>query len=249
MEIYIDRTELKKESKKLLDGKTWILFLCNLCFIGIATVIAYAVFFIPNPLEKILTAFIYEKDVPDIYLFIFDLSVEWLSWSIYIFIRSIIFVALLSPFYVCLATVPLAIVNNEKIEVAKIFAPIRKSRYFIEYAIAGVQKYLCIILWTLLIILPGIMAHYRYGYAKYIFATTNEITAGEAIAKSKKLTDGNKGQLFSLDFSFIGWFLIGVITCGLGLVFVLGYHEIVTAMYYKKITESSVSDEKKEVQS
>lgn len=42
--------------------------------------------------------------------------------------------------------------------------------------------------------------------------------------------------------SFIGWFIIGIITCGLGLVFVIGYHEIVTAMYYKKIAETSAGD-------
>ena len=85
------------------------------------------------------------------------------------------------------------------------------------------------------------MAHYRYCYARYIFATTEELTAGEAIAKSKELTDGNKTQLFALDMSFIGWFIVSIITCGLGLIFMIGYHEVVTAMYYKKITETSMS--------
>lgn len=139
MEISINRVEFKKEAKKLLDGKTWLLLLCNVCFLGIA----------------------------------------------------------------------------------------------------GVQKYLCTVLWTLLIIFPGIMAHYRYGFTKYVFAKSNELTAGEAISKSKELTNGNKGQLFTLDLSFIGWFIIGIITCGLGLIFLIGYHEIVTAMYYKKISEES----------
>lgn len=248
MEVSIDRVEFKKEAKKLLDGKTWILLLCNLCLLGIAAAIGAVVFLAPNPLEKILTNFIYGKGFSALELSFITLDVEWLCWGIYMFIRSIIFAALIFPFYVCLATVPLFIVNNEKIEPARVFAPICKSRYFVEYAIAGVQRYLCTILWTLLIIFPGIMAHYRYSYAKYIFATTNEITAGEAISKSKKLTDGNKGQLFTLDLSFIGWFIIGIITCGLGLVFVLGYHEIVTAMYYKKILESSDSHETQEKQ-
>ena len=159
------------------------------------------------------------------------------------FLRSIIFVSLVFPFYVCLANVPLLIINDERIETTKIFAPIYKMRYFIEYAIAGVQKYICTILWSFLFIFPGIMAHYRYSYARYIFATTEELTAGEAIAKSKELTDGNKTQLFALDFSFIGWFVIGVITCGLGLIFMVGYHEVVTAMYYKKIAETSAAQD------
>lgn len=242
MEVSISKVEFKKEAKKLLDGKTWILLLCNLCFLGIAAIIGGIVFFVPNPLEKILTNFIYGRGFSAIELPFITIDVEWLCWGIYMFIRSIIFAALVFPFYVCLATVPLSIVNGEKIDPAKIFKPISKSRFFVEYAIAGVQKYICSILWTLLLFFPGIMAHYRYGYTKYIFATTEEITAGEAINKSKKLVEGNKGQLFTLDMSFIGWFIIGIITCGLGLVFVIGYHEIVTAMYYKKIAETSAGD-------
>ena len=155
MEISINRVEFKKEAKKLLDGKTWLLLLCNVCFLGIAGVIGAAVFFIPNPLEKLLTNFIYGKGFSEIDLTIITIDVEWLCWGIYMFIRSIIFAALIFPFYICLSTVPLSIVNNEKIEVTKIFAPISKSRYFVEYAIAGVQKYLCTVLWTLLIIFPG----------------------------------------------------------------------------------------------
>lgn len=246
MEVQIDMVEFKKEAKKMLDGKTWILLLCNLCFLGIAAVIAAVVFLVPNPLEKILTNFVYGKGLSEIklsfeFFSIKAINVEWLCWIIYMFLRSIIFAALVYPFYVCLANVPLFIINNEKIEPAKIFVPIYKMRYFIEYAIAGVQKYVCTILWSFLFLFPGIMAHYRYSYARYIFATTEELTAGEAIAKSKELTDGNKTQLFALDMSFIGWFIVSIITCGLGLIFMIGYHEVVTAMYYKKITETSMS--------
>ena len=248
MEIAIDRVEFKKEAKKMLDGKTWILLLCNLCFLGIVALIGAVVFLIPNPLEKILTNFIYGKgfsriELPFSFWNIDYIDVEWLCWGIYMFARSIIFTALVFPFYVCLTTVPLFIVNKKKIEVSKIFTPINKMRYFIEYAIAGVQKYVCTILWSFLFFLPDIAAHYRYSYARYIFATTEELTAGEAIAKSKELTDGNKTQLFALDFSFIGWFVIGVITCGLGLIFMVGYHEVVTAMYYKKIAETSAAQD------
>ncbi len=150
--------------------------------------IACAAFLIPNPLERMLSLFIYEKGFSNIELFFVTININWLCWCIYMFIRSIIFVALLFPFYVCLATVPLCIVNKEKIQVAKIFSPISKSRYFIEYAVAGVQKYLCTILWAVLLFFPGALAHYRYSFTKYILAEQNEITAGEAIFKSKKIT-------------------------------------------------------------
>ena len=83
MEIQIDMVEFKKEAKKILDGKTWILLLCNLCFLGIVAVIGAAVFYIPNPLEKILTNYVYQKGFSEIALpftifSIKSLNVNWL---------------------------------------------------------------------------------------------------------------------------------------------------------------------------
>ena len=49
---------------------------------------------------------------------------------------------------------------------------------FIEYAVAGVQIYVCTILWANLLFFPGFIAIYRYRYARYILATTEDITAG-----------------------------------------------------------------------
>lgn len=233
MKVSIDVVELKKESKKLLDGNTWVLFLCNVCFLGILALVGSVVFFIPNPLEKILTNLVIEKGFANI-------NLEWIVWGFFMFIRSIIFVAFVYPFYVCLSTVPLAIVNNEEIEVSNIFKPICKVRYFVEYAVAGVQKYLFTILWFLVLIFPSIVAYYRYSFTKYILATENDTTAGDAIRKSKNLTYGNKSSMFSIDLSFIGWLFIGIITCGVGLIFVIGYHEVVCALQYKKILQNQI---------
>ncbi|MBO4438602.1 MAG: DUF975 family protein [Spirochaetaceae bacterium] len=238
MEVQIDRVEVKKEAKKLLDGKIWILLLCNLCFLAFvsgAVLIGYLIAETPSSiLEDVLTKY--------------DIYNELVYEAVLGFIFLIIFNAIVFPYYVCLTTVPLAIVNNEKITVAKIFAPISKFRYFIEYAIAGVEIFVCTYMWNLLLVFPGLIAAYRYRYAHYILATTEDITAGEAIEKSKELTYENKSQLFVLDLSFIGWVLFGIITCGLGLLFALGYFQVVNAMYYKKIAEVHAAQEKQKKQ-
>jgi len=238
MEIAIDRVEVKKEAKKLLEGKIWILLLCNLCYLAIAFGAGFIVSLIStypvSVLKEMLTALdIYDETLCAIVLWIISLVIG----------RAIIF-----PYYVCLTTVPLAIVNNEKITVSKIFAPISKLRYFIEYAVTGVEIFVCTFLWSFLFIFPGYMAIYRYGFANYILATTEDITAGEAIAKSKELTYGNKSQLFVLDLTFIGWLLFSIITCGLGLIFALGYYQVVNAMYYKKIAEAHAAQSKQKKQ-
>jgi uncharacterized membrane protein len=65
-----------------------------------------------------------------------------------------------------------------------------------------------IALWTLLLIIPGIIAFYRYRLAFYILADNPDIGPIEAINISKAMMDGNKWKLFCLDLSFIGWGLL-----------------------------------------
>lgn len=65
-----------------------------------------------------------------------------------------------------------------------------------------------IIGWTLLFIIPGLIAAYRYQLTGYILAENPEMGANDAITRSKELMKGNKWRLFCLDFSFIGWELL-----------------------------------------
>ncbi|WP_426347894.1 DUF975 family protein [Alloiococcus sp. CFN-8] len=88
-------------------------------------------------------------------------------------------------------------------------------------------------LWTLLLVIPGIIAYYRYAMAPYIMAEDTSLTASEAIAKSKEMMLGNKWRLFCLDISFIGWGLLAVIlTLGIGLLWLNPYMEASRAAFY-----------------
>ena len=63
-------------------------------------------------------------------------------------------------------------------------------------------------LWSLLFVIPGIIASYRYSMTPFILAENSGMTAREAINESKELMKGNKWRLFCLEFSFIGWELL-----------------------------------------
>lgn len=63
-------------------------------------------------------------------------------------------------------------------------------------------------LWSLLFVIPGIIASFRYSMAAYILYENPEMTPSEAITESKKLMAGNKWRLFCLNFSFLGWILL-----------------------------------------
>ena len=63
-------------------------------------------------------------------------------------------------------------------------------------------------LWTLLLVIPGIVKTYSYAMTPYIMTEHPSLTANEAITESRRIMDGNKWRLFCLDFSFIGWELL-----------------------------------------
>lgn len=66
------------------------------------------------------------------------------------------------------------------------------------------------ILWTLLFVIPGIVKEYSYAMTPYILLENPEMTANQAITESRYMMKGNKWRLFCLEFSFIGWALLGI---------------------------------------
>lgn len=73
------------------------------------------------------------------------------------------------------------------------------------------------LLWSLLFIIPGIVKSYSYSMTAFILTENPELTAGEAITRSRHLMAGNKWRLFCLYFSFIGWELLCFAPLFLGL--------------------------------
>lgn len=74
-------------------------------------------------------------------------------------------------------------------------------------------------LWSLLLIVPGIIKSYEYRMIPFLIAEHPEMTYKEAFAESKRMMKGQKWNAFVLDLSFIGWFLLGAITLNLVSVF------------------------------
>ncbi len=97
---------------------------------------------------------------------------------------------------------------------------------------------LFVFLWSLLLIVPGIIASYRYAMTPFILIDHPELTASQAIERSKAMMDGHKGELFYLDLTFIGWGLLAVLTMNLGHLALNPYHNAAHAVFYKNLTQS-----------
>jgi len=93
-----------------------------------------------------------------------------------------------------------------------------------------------VLLWSLLLIVPGIIAAYRYAMTGYILAENPELSAGEAIDRSKHMMKGNKWRLFCLKFSFIGWSILCSLTLGIGNLWLTPYKQAAVAAFYREVS-------------
>ena len=98
--------------------------------------------------------------------------------------------------------------------------------------------YLKTLLWLFLFIVPGIIKAYEYSMIPYLLAENPNLSADEAFYLSKQMTTGQKADLFVLDLSFIGWIILGLICCGIGILFVLPYPQATRAEVYLNLKES-----------
>lgn len=112
------------------------------------------------------------------------------------------------------------------------------SRFSIFGKALGLQLLtgIFILLWSLLLIVPGMIAAYRYALAPYLMAEDPEMGVMESIEKSKELMKGNKWRLFCLQMSFIGWNLLSVLTLDILSLWIRPYSNVATAAFYLEVT-------------
>ena len=92
-----------------------------------------------------------------------------------------------------------------------------------------------IFLWTLLLIVPGIIMSYAYAMTPYIMKDNPEMGAMECIKKSKAMMNGYKWKLFLLDLGFIGWILLACITFGIYGLWLTPWMQTSRAKFYEEL--------------
>ena len=103
-------------------------------------------------------------------------------------------------------------------------------------AVAQLLQTVYILLWTCLLIIPGIVASYSYAMTSFILAENPELTASEAITQSKAMMEGNRWRLFCLRFSFVGWAILCAFTLGIGNLVLTPYERAAEAAFYREIS-------------
>lgn len=98
-------------------------------------------------------------------------------------------------------------------------------------------------LWTLLLVVPGIVKFYSYAMTEFIAVDHPDWTAGQCITESRRLMDGHKLRYFCMLLSFTGWIVMLILAGMLPLVgsmvqwFFLPYIETAKAAFYEELLD------------
>lgn len=142
------------------------------------------------------------------------------------------------PFTLGIAIFTLGIARgNEDTQIEQIFWGFRAFlKAFISYFLMN----LFIMLWTLLLIIPGIIMALAYSQTFYILADNPDINPIDAIRKSREMMKGYKWKYFCLNLRFIGWAILCIFTFGIGYLWLAPYIQVTLAKFYDDIKDQPI---------
>lgn len=167
-------------------------------------------------------------------------SLFWRHEDLILFTSSIAIFIIGSAFSVGLAKYTLEIVKSNKSEINTFFSSFED---IFRVFMLSLLKTVFIFLWSLLFVIPGIIAAYRYSMADFILAEDPDITPLKAISLSKEMMRGKKLKFFDLNCSFIGWFLLSIITFGLSGLYSIPYERLSATYFYIDVKNEYIEEQ------
>ena len=148
------------------------------------------------------------------------------------------YVFISGPLFLGFTNFCLSVSLSEEVRLSQIFFGFKNFRksvplYFLIHLFS--------LLWTLLLIIPGIIAELSYAMAPFIMIEDSSVSPIEAIRKSKQMMNGYKGKLFGLNFRFALWFIFSILTLGIGLFWTIPYYYVTLWKFYYDIKAESSS--------
>lgn len=178
------------------------------------------------------------EEISDVQIVLFGVLMTVIFVIVYLFVTALIYarVALLNnPFYIGVCRFMLKNVDDK--------AEVKEIAYGFDHSYKNVVKTmfhsdLRVFAWALLFIVPGIYKRYQYRMVPYILAEHPDMNYREVLQLSSDIMYGEKWHAFVLDFSFILWHILGLITCGIvEILFVSPYVYLTHAALYRRLCE------------
>jgi len=134
----------------------------------------------------------------------------------------------------------LTIARGSEAELGMMFAGFKK---FANALVAYLLMAIFVFLWSLLLIIPGIIAALSYSQTYYLLADNPSLDGLDAIRRSKKMMRGHKWKLFCLNLRFFGWGLLCLLTLGIGFLWLWPYVAASQAHFYEDLKPASAEQE------
>jgi len=155
--------------------------------------------------------------------------------SIVPFVGTVAGLIIAGPFNLGLSLFTLNLARGREAKIDQIFEGFKNfSTAFAAYLLSG----LFILLWSTLLIIPGIIAALSYSQTFFIIADDPSLRAMEAIDKSKAMMDGHKSRLFVLCLIFLGLSLLCLLTLGIGFFWLYPFMSVTLAKFYIDLKET-----------
>ena len=210
----MDRLKLKNQAKESLKGHYLEFYKMVLIFCLVTFALLFAGGLLDVALKTNFT--VIEEGVPT--------TVGLFS--------SILDVAATALFSFGLVSFILKISRNEEVTYKELFS--KTNLWFSFIAISFFVTLFCF-LWSLLLIIPGIIAAFAYKMVYYVKLDNPEMGALEVLKKSKEIMNGHKWEFFVLELSFFGWIVLGVCTLGILYLWLVPYMAVTECNFYNKI--------------
>lgn len=106
---------------------------------------------------------------------------------------------------------------------------------FVETLVAGLLYIIAVSVGSALLIVPGIILGCGFGMTFFIMADDANISGIDALKMSWNMMNGHKWDFFCLQFRFIGWILLCVLTCGIGVLWLYPYMITASLNFYRQL--------------
>lgn len=163
---------------------------------------------------------------------IFSLIASACGGMSYYGVGAIAGIILLGPLTYGMSKISLFVARDKDVELGMLFNGFNDfGRALVLY----ITNNIFVFLWSLLLIVPGIIKQIAYSMSFYIMLDDPKISANDARKKSIEMMQGNKWRFFCLELSFIGWYLLSILTLGILMFWVGPYMETAKAKFYMSL--------------
>lgn len=152
-------------------------------------------------------------------------------------IGPVLAILIKGPMLFGLVLFSLALSRGKEVSIEQLFSGFND---FLRTLTAYLLMCLFTLLWLLLLIVPGVIAALAYSQTFFILTEDKNISARDAIKKSKAMMNGHKEKLFFLGLRFFGWFVLGALTMGIGFLWILPYFYVTMAKFYDDVSGKTI---------